>query len=316
MINRRLIRIKVLQSLFAFNSGSLNTLQEAEKDLEYTFDRIYDLYFVMLSLVIEIHNYHDLAIYKAKNKLLPTHEDLNPNEKFLNNKLIVQLKENLHLQEGLKNRKFSWQKYPELLKELYNVFIQTPEFKEYLNSDDISYTNDKNILNFLVEYVFFNTEFLYSTLEEESIYWIDNVDFVLLSVKITLSKFSIGDDSRKKLLLKFKKLEDLEFAKKLQEKCIKNKEDYINVIERNVINWDFDRISNIDKILLQLAVCELVEFEEIPIKVTLNEYIELAKVYGIPNKSPNFINGILDKITKELKDLNLINKIGRGLKEN
>ncbi|MBN2891169.1 MAG: transcription antitermination factor NusB [Bacteroidales bacterium] len=315
MFNRRIIRIKVLQTLFAYYSGALSSLQEAENDLKYAFDRAYDLYFFLLLLVIELRDLADNKLSKAKKKFLPTDLDLNPNTKFVNNKLIVQLKENNHLNLYLKDRKYTWTKDPDLLKEIYEEFIKTDAYTEYLASDDNSYKADKNIIeSFFIDFLF-NSETLYSALEEESIYWVDGIDYVLKKIAKSISKFSIGDDMTKKLLLKFKNSDDLEYGLKLLHKSILKKDEFSVVVQDNIVNWDFDRISFIDKIILQLAVTELIEFDEIPIKVTLNEYIELAKWYGIPKKSSNFVNGILDKIVKDLKEKDKIKKSGRGLKD-
>ena len=315
MINRRIIRIKVLQTLFSLYSGALKDLDDAEKDLLYTFERIYDLYHNILLLLIELNDFAKLKIEKAKAKHVPTEEDLNPNTKFINNKLIVQLRENRQLNEYLSRRKYSWANHSDVLKDIFQIFSQSEEYTNYMNSQDNSYDGDKRILLYLVEIILFNCKSLYSALEEESIFWIDNVDFVLLAVNITIDKFSIGNDMNHKLLRQFKNKDDREFAINLLHRVILKKDQYTEIIKQNVINWDFDRISFIDKIILQMALTELLKFPEIPIKVSLNEYIELAKTYGIPKKSPNFVNGILDKIVKNLKKSNQIVKTGRGLKE-
>lgn len=315
MINRRIIRIKVFQTLFSYNSGALGSLQEADKDLLHTFDKTYDLYFYFLLLIIELQEFAERKIQKAKTKLLPSDEDLNPNTKFINNKVIVQLKENREYLEYLNNRKYTWTKDSNFLREIFEEFSQTDEYKKYLESDEQSYAIDKNILVFLLNKVLYNSENFYAKLEEESIYWIDNVDFVVKRVVSTIKKYSIGDDMTKPHAPKFKNEDDFEFSKILLHKSILKSDEYSKIVQENVVNWDFDRISFVDKVILQMAVAELLEFPEIPIKVTMNEYIELAKIYGIEDKSANFVNGILDKIVKNLKRKELIKKIGRGLKD-
>lgn len=315
MINRRIIRIKVLQTLFSYYSGALENINEAETDLTYAFERIYDLYHNILLLLIELNDFARIKIEKAKAKHVPSEEELNPNTKFINNKIIVQLRENKHLSGYLTKRKYTWQNHQDVLKEIFQDLSESDEYIKYLDSSDNSYNSDKLILLYLIEVVLFNNKSLYSALEEESIYWIDNVDFVLLAVQITIDKLSIGNDMNHKLLRQFKNKDDKEFAITLLHRTILKSDEYIQIIKDNVINWDFERISFIDKIILQLALAELLRFPEIPIKVTLNEYIELAKNYGIPKKSSNFVNGILDKIVKDLKTKGLINKTGRGLKE-
>lgn len=315
MINRRIIRIKVLQSLFSYNLQAIDSIDELDKDLKFTFSRIYDLYFFLLLFLIELNEYAILRMEKAKNKFLPSEEDLSPRTKFIKNKIIVQLKENRHLQTYLNQRKFTWKKDNDILKDIYDVFVETDEYKNYINSDDNSYAADKNILLFLIETVMYNSPCLYSALEEESIYWIDNVDTVLLAIAITLERYSIGDDMGKKLLKKFKNKDDEEYAYKLLHLPVLKNDVYTEIIKNNVVNWDFDRISRIDKIILTMAISELIDFPEIPIKVSLNEYIELSKIYGIPKKSPNFVNGLLDKIVGDLLAKKIIVKKGRGLKD-
>ncbi|MEA3451027.1 MAG: transcription antitermination factor NusB [Bacteroidota bacterium] len=317
MINRRIIRIKVLQTLFSYNSGALDDLDKAEKDLIYTFERIYDLYHNILLLLVELSDFANLKIEKAKTKLITTEDDLNPNTKFVDNKIFVQLKENRQLNEYLNDRKYSWtNNNQDVLKDIYQTFSESEEFIKYMNSDDNSYDADKRILLYLIEIILYNCKSLYSTLEEESIFWIDNIDFVLLATTITVDKLSIGHDMNRKLLRQFKNNDDKDFAIELLHKTILNSDKYTEIIKKNIINWDFKRISFIDRIILQMSLAELIEFPEIPIKVSLNEYIELAKKYGIPKKSSNFVNGILDKIVKNLKKENIIKKTGRGLKDN
>ncbi len=296
--------------------GTIESLDLADKDLKYTFNRIYDLYHFLLLLLVELNDYAESRISKGKMKHLPTEEDLSASLKFVKNKIIVQLKENRSLLAYLNTHKYTWIKNDnDILKEIYEQFIKSEEYQSYVTSDDNSYAADKNILLFLVQTILYNSEPLYSTLEEESIYWIDNVDHVLLAVTITIERFNIGDNMNKKLLKKFKNHDDEDFAFKLLHLPILKNDVYTEVIKSNVINWDFDRISKIDKIILTMAIVELMEFSGIPIKVSLNEYIELSKIYGIPKKSSNFVNGLLDKIVSDLLTKKLIVKTGRGLKD-
>lgn len=315
MINRRIIRIMVLQNLFAYHSGAFNSLREVEKDLLHTFDKNYDLFFYTLLLIIELQGYSDFKIQKGKQKYLPSENDLNPSTIFINNKLISQLKENQHLKDYLLDRKYTWTKDSDFLKELFDDFSQTEIFKEYLNSEESTYEADKRIISFFVKEYLYNSEIFYTKLEDESIYWVDNVDFILKKVSKSINGFSFDHNVLRRFSSKFKGKHDLEFAKILLHKSLLKKDEYLKIIEENIVNWDIKRLSNIDRIILQMAIVELLDFNEIPIKVTLNEYIELAKLYGINEKSSNFVNGILDKIVKDLKSKNKIVKIGSGLKE-
>lgn len=316
MFNRRIIRIKVLQTLFAYYSGAHSSLQEAENDLKYAFERSYDLYFFVILLIVELQQFAETKIEIAKNKFIPSENDLHPNTKFVNNNLIAQLKENQNLALYLSERKYTWTKDPEFLKNIYDEFLKSDIFENYISSQDNSYESDKQFVIAFVGEFLYNSETFFNAIEEESIYWIDGVDFILKKIVKTLSRFTIGDDMRKRLMKKFKNKDDFEYSIKLLHKSILKKKDITQIVQENIVNWDYDRISFLDRLVLQLAVAELVEFEEIPIKVTLNEYIELAKWYGIPRKSSNFVNGILDKIVKDLKDRDKIQKTGRGLKDN
>ncbi len=314
MLNRRIIRIKILQTLFAYYSGSLKDLQAAENDLRFALNKSYDLYFFVFLLITEIQDFSNVKILKEKSKFMPKDSVINPNKKFANNKLIAQLKGNLHLETYLKDNKYTWYNDEDFLKKLHDEFTQHPDYQIYINNNEDNYENDKNIVISFVDNFLRNSETFYNKIEEESIYWIDGVDYVLAKVTKTLCKFTAEDTENKKLLKKFKNKDDLQYSMKLLHKAILNKTRYVEVIQDNIVNWDFDRISFIDKIILQLSVAELLDFEDIPIKVTLNEYIELAKLYGIPKKSYNFVNGILDKIVKDLNEKGMIVKIGRGLK--
>jgi len=302
-----------MQLLYAYFSGSVKDLDDAQKRLNYTFMRIYDLYHLVLLLFIELSDYSLMKMEQAKKKMLPSKEDLNPNMKFVNNKLIKQLKENIHLKDYLEKRKFTWFSHDEMLKEIYEQFTNSEDYKNYMNSDDNSYEADKMILRYIVEIFLYNSENFYNFTEMKSIFWVDNVDFVLLSVVVTLENMKNTDSPNKPLLRLYKNNDDREFAQKLLSKVILKHTEYEEIIKSNIVRWDFNRIAVVDKTILLMAIAEFVDFPEIPIKVTMNEFIEIAKHYGIPNKSYSFVNGILDKIRIYLKKENMINKSGRGL---
>lgn len=313
MLNRRIIRIKIMQLLYAYFSGSVENLDDGQKRMNYTFMRIYDLYHLILLLFVELSDYSQMKMEQAKKKMLPTEEDLNPNLKFVNNKLIAQIRDNKQLKNYLSKKKFSWFNYEEMLKEIYEDFTSSEDFKKYMKSDDLSYNADKMILRYLIEVFLYNSESFYNYMEMQSIFWVDNVDFVLLSVVITIENMKITDDENKPLLRLYKNNDDRDFAKLLLDKVILKHTEYEKIIKLNIVNWDFNRIAVVDKTILLMAIAEFLDFSEIPVKVTLNEYIDIAKQYGIPNKSFSFVNGILDKILKYIKREKLLNKTGRGL---
>jgi len=312
MINRRLIRVKTLQALYSYYQSGDSSIDKAEKELSHSITKTYDLYYFILLLLLDIVHYAKLRIEVGKNKLVPTPEELNPSTKFVNNKVIEQLKENEQLKRFLVAKKMSWAKYPELIKSLYNIIIDTEQYKLYKLSEERSYDNEKKLILFILDKIFDQSEDLYSSLEEQSIYWNDNIEFVISMVVKTIKKLKVGDDRTTPLMEKYKNPEDEEFLFNLIRKTAINHVEYKKLINDNIKNWDIDRLAFIDMIILQMALAEIKNFPEIPIKVTINEYIEISKYYST-EKSSNFINGLLDRIIKMLKKQNEIFKTGRGL---
>lgn len=312
MINRRLIRVKVLQSLYSFFQSGENSFDRFEKELFYSIQKTYDLYYYLLLLLLDIHKFSCMRIDTNKRKLVPTEEDLNPNTKFIDNKIIQQLKENQQFAEYLKANKMSWVNYPELIKNLYKNIAEDETFKNFLSSENTNYEADKKILIYILENILNESEELSTALEEQSIYWNDSIDFIISMIVKTIKKMKVGDSTNTLLMGKFKNDEDKEFVSQLFRKAIYNQKEHREIINHNIKNWDIDRLAYIDLIILQLAITELLLFSEIPVKVTINEYIEISKYYST-EKSSTFINGILDKMIKVFKDENKINKVGRGL---
>jgi N utilization substance protein B len=206
----------------------------------------------------------------------------------------------------------SWINYPELLKNLFKEISENSEFQKYISDKGNSYEADKKILIYILEKILNESDELYSTLEEQSIFWNDNVDFIISMIVKTIKKFKVGDDYSTALMPKYKNDEDKEFVSQLLRKSVLNQVEYREIINKNIKNWDIERLAYIDMIILQLAITELQTFDEIPVKVTINEYIEISKYYST-EKSSTFINGILDKMVKIFKNDNQINKVGRGL---
>ncbi len=312
MINRRIIRIKILQMLFAYYQSNSKSVVDLEKELNFSYKRFYDLYYYLFLLLIDINDYARIKQEKAKKKYIQTDADLNPNTKFVNNKLISQLRENIYIKDYLQKNKMSWVNNKNLIKKLYTQLTETEKFNTYINSNENSYREDKHIVLFCLNEIIYNNEELFQVLEEQSIFWCDNVEYVIEMVSKSLKKFSIGNDSISKLMPKFKNDIDFDFSTQLLRKSIINKKEYKEIIQKNSVNWDYERLAFIDIIIIQIALSEILNFPEIPIKVTFNEYIELSKIYST-SKSGTFINGILDKIVVNLKKEGKINKIGRGL---
>jgi transcription antitermination protein NusB len=312
MISRRIIRTKVLQVLYAYYSSTEKSLNNTEKELFFCIQKTYDLYHYLLYLVIEIADYAEQRIEIRKNKHQPTSEDLNPNTKFINNLMIHKLRENRQLNAYLSQKKLSWANNNGLIKELYLFLTESDFYQEYMAEKKNSFSEDRKFVEKIFNKIILITEDLYEVLEEQSIYWNDDIEFVVSMISKTLKKFSERSDSDERLLPLFKDQDDRDFAKDLLRKSIINHDELRDLIKEHSQNWDLDRIAFMDILIMQLAVTEFLYFPSIPTKVSLNEYIELSKYYST-DKSRNFINGILDKTLKDLKTTGKINKLGRGL---
>ncbi len=312
MISRRIIRTKVLQVIYAYYSSEEKSINNIEKELFFCMQKTYDLYHYLFSLVLDIADYAENRIEIRRNKHQPTYEDLHPNTKFITNQVIQQLRDNKQLNTYLDQRKMSWVDYPELVKELYNFMIESDFYTEYMESKTRSFLDDRKFIDKLFSKIILLTEDLYIVLEEQSIYWNDDVEFVISMISKTLKKFNELSDTNQSLMPMFKDQEDRDFAKNLLRRSIINQDELRELIKEHSKNWDVERIAFMDILVMQLAITEFLYFPSIPTKVTLNEYIELSKYYST-DKSRNFINGILDKTLKDLKKNGKVNKAGRGL---
>jgi transcription antitermination protein NusB len=302
----------VLQVLYAYYSSEERSIVNTEKELFFCIHKTYDLYHYLLALVIEIADYAENRIELKQNKHLPTQEDLNPNTKFVTNLFIQQLRTNRQLTAYLKQTKLSWVNHPELIRELYLIMIESEIYESYINSEVRSYMDDRKFVEKMFNKIFLVSEEIYEVLEEQSIYWNDDIEFVISVIIKTLKRFNEFTDSDQRLMPLYKDDEDREFAKDLLRKSVINHDEIQTLIKVHSSNWDVDRIAFMDILMMQLAITEFLHFPSIPTKVTMNEYIELSKFYST-EKSRNFINGILDKTLKDLKKEGKINKAGRGL---
>lgn len=312
MISRRIIRTKVLQILYAYYSSEEKSLNNTEKELFFCIHKTYDLYHYLMALVIDIADYAESRIEIKRNKHQPTHEDLHPNTKFVSNLFIQQLRSNRQLNAYLNQTKLSWVNHPDLIKELYLIMIESEIYDSYINSEIRSYAEDRKFIEKIFNKIFLVSEELYQVLEEQSIYWNDDIEFVISVITKTLKRFNEFSDSDQRLMPMYKDDEDREFAKELLRKSIINHDELQSLIKVHSSNWDVERIAFMDILMMQLAITEFLYFPSIPTKVTMNEYIELSKFYST-EKSRNFINGILDKTLKDLKKEGKISKAGRGL---
>ena len=311
MISRRLLRIKALKALYAHLKSESDSLMASEKTLIASIDKTYDLYFQMLSLIVEVARYADERQQAAMQKKLPTYEDLNPNRKFVENSVVHLIAESDSVNDYLAAHKLSWARYPELIKALYSQLEQSEYYKKYMTSQERSFREDLALVTDFYTNELESSEMLEEVLDEQSILWNDDLGFALIMVTRTLSNMRPSHRDVK-VLPKFKSEEDLDFAMELFEKAAVNYDSNLEVIEQFTRNWDIERIAFMDNVIMVTAMAELVSFPSIPVKVTLDEYIEIAKYYSTASSS-TFINGVLDKVVTMLTEEGRINKSGRGL---
>lgn len=312
MISRRSIRIKVLQTLYTYYSTPEKSINNSEKELFFSLGKTYDLYHMLFQLLLEIADYAQLRIDTNLSKMVPSFEDLNPNTKFVNNRVIQQLRINRRLKAYINQTKISWSNHPELIKDLYIFMTESEFYQEYMKDKYNSYFEDKRLIDKILNNIILISEDVHLMLEEDSIYWNDDLDLAVAMAAKTIKYFNDDSDENQPLLPKFKDEEDRQFATDLFRKSILNNDELRGIIDIHASNWDLDRIAFMDILIMQLALAEILYFPSIPTKVTLNEYIEMAKYYST-EKSRTFINGILDKAMKDLKTSNKVLKTGRGL---
>ena len=311
MISRRMLRIKVIKALYMHLKSESDSLMASEKTLITSIDKTYDLYFQMLSLVVELAHYAEQRQQAAMQKKLPTYEDLNPNRKFIENSVIRLIADSDSVNDYLAAHKLSWNQNPELIKMLYNQLEQTPYFKKYMSSEERSFREDLALVTDFYTNELEECEMLEDVLDEQSLLWNDDLGFALVMVTRTLSNMR-PSHKEVKVLPKFKSEEDLEYATGLFENAAVNFDSHLETIEQYTRNWDIERIAFMDNVIMVTALAELVSCPSIPVKVTLDEYIEIAKFYSTQSSS-TFINGVLDKVTISLTESGKINKSGRGL---
>jgi N utilization substance protein B len=311
MINRRHIRLKVMQSVYAMQQSHTSDLIKEEKFLKFSIQKMYDLYVLNLQLLVEVQKFASKKIALSKKKILATKEDLNPNTKFVENRLLNQIKDSVSLEGYVElNKLNNWDIEEEYVKIIWEQLSTSKLYDEYMSSSENSYHEDRIfVVNFFKEIIAPN-EKLADYYEDTMISWVDDIPFVNTWVVKTLNKqkkenpFVLGQ--------LYKDDQDKKFVSDLFNKVMLNHHKYEDDIREKTPNWEADRIADIDMILIKMAITEFLHFSSIPSRVTINEYIELAKDYST-NKSGYFINGVLDKIAKDYTESNKMVKIGRGL---
>ena len=307
MINIVLFRLKIVQIVYAYYQNGGKNLDTAEKELFFSLSKAYDLYNYLLLLMVEVTKQANKRLNAAKNKLVPTKEELFPNTKFVENRFIAQLEVNKQLLEFSNNQKKTWENEADFVKTLCDKILESDIYKEYMASETSSYEEDRELWRKLYKNIIFNNIELDQVLEDQSLYWNDDKEIVDTFVLKTIKRFDEKNGAKQELLPEFKDEEDQDFARRLFRRTILNADYYRHLISENTKNWDLDRVAFMDVVIMQIALAEILSFPNIPVSVSLNEYVEIAKLYSTP-KSGGFINGTLDGIVNSLKKENKLTK--------
>jgi N utilization substance protein B len=310
MISRRLLRIKVLKELYGYVTGEKTSLPAAEKELRLSINKTYDQYKYLFCFIPLLQEHAQSKIEKGRHKFLPTDDEKNPNMRFINNKLIKQISENTDIQNFANKNSVLLADAKSIVSKMYNNITGKDYFYEYMSLPEISFIQDRKLVVEILYNEFEDFDDLYSLLEEQSIYWTDEPEFVISNIIKTV--FSIKENKQFSLLPLYKNDDDEKFAERLLCHTIVNFDKYNAIVDQHTPNWDIERIALMDILVLIIAISELIEFPDIPVKVTLDEYIDLARFYSTSSSSL-FVNGVLDKIVEYFEQNNMLNKIGRGL---
>jgi len=298
MINRELIRIKVVQLTYAYYQNGNKNIETAEKEMIFSLSKAYDLYNYLLALIVgitrEARRHLEVAQSRAKREGTAM-----PSEKFVYNRFALQLEGNKALNDFIETQKKNWDDEPEFLKKLYTQIAESQIYKDYMADSDDSYEADRELWRKLYRTLIQYNEDLDSLLEEQSLYWNDDKEVVDTFVLKTIKRFDEKNGASQPLLPEYDSDEDKDYARKLFRSTIMNADEYQHYMSEASRNWDFSRLAYMDIVIMQIAIAEMMTFPSIPISVTINEYVEIAKLYSTP-RSGGYINGMLDAIARHL----------------
>ena len=298
MINRELIRIKVVQLSYAYYQNGSKNIDTAEKELMFSLSKAYDMYNYLLALIVgitrEARRHVEVAEARAKREGTPM-----PSTKFIYNRFALQLEQNKMLNDFMETQKKSWDDQPEFLKKIYLQITESEIYKDYMDSADDDYQADRELWRKLYRTLIENNPDLDALLEEQSLYWNDDKEVVDTFVLKTIKRFEEKNSASQELLPEYDSEEDKDYARKLFRATILNGEEYQHYMSEATRNWDFSRLAYMDIVIMQIAIAEMMTFPSIPISVTINEFVELAKLYSTP-RSAGYINGMLDAIAHHL----------------
>ncbi len=311
MINRRHIRVKVMQSVYATLQSNNDNLIKEEKFLTQSVEKMADLHALLLNLFVEVQQMASKYIEIAKKKHLASATEKNPSIKLIDNQAINTFKESVSLNDYIKKKKLkNWKKDDEFVRVIWDLIRDSKIYDDYLKLEENSFNHDKKFILETFKNIIAPNEKLADYFEDQHISWVDDIPFV--NTWIVKNINALRESKSFVLSSLYKDEDDEKFVLNLYRKVILNNEKYDKDIDDKTPNWDTERIADIDMILMKMAICEFIEFPSIPIRVSMNEYIEISKDYS-SQKSSYFINGVLDKVLKDLVASKRIEKIGRGL---
>ncbi len=313
MVNRRHIRAKVMQSIYAMHQNGNEDIAKQEKFLYFSIENILDLYLTMISVLTEVRKKEAIFLEKSSQKHLATQEEKNPNLKFVNNQVLNFFAQNEKLNSSIEDRKIdTWNLHEDYIFLILEQIKKSLVYQKYLSNPISNFEEDKKFIEYVFEFIIVPDEKLYEYFEDNRLTWIDDIPLVNTLIQRQLGDLISGNDTKFTIPKLFKDSDDKEFVSLLFRKTVLNETEFEKEYADKTPNWDTERIAEIDTIILKMAICEFLKFPSIPTKVSINEYLEIAKEYSTP-KSSIFINGILDNIVKELTLNKKIEKTGRGL---
>ncbi len=302
MINRALIRLKVVQLIYAFYQNEGKTTEVALKELDFSLEKSYDLYHSLLALLVEVRRLaqHKVDV-RSRSVLNPLNNDRSNDCLIENNKFLIQLEQNKTLSAWMEKQKNSWANEDKFLKTIYDLFTSDEVFLNYVDKGDDSYDADRELIRKLYKTHIVNNEAFDALLEEQSLYWNDDKEIVDSFVIKTIKRFDPEKAENQELLPAYNDMEDQQFAAQLFRTTIERRDEIRQMMIQATRNWDISRMAFMDTIILQIAIAEVLTFPSIPLNVTFNEYLDIAKVYSTP-RSASYIHGMLDNIVKRLKE--------------
>lgn len=298
MINREIIRIKIVQLTYAYYQNGNKNIDSAEKELFFSLSKAYDLYNYMLALIVSITKEARRQIEIVQSRARREGTDM-PSQKFAYNRFALQLEENKMLNDFIETQKKTWDNEIEFVRKLYKQITESQIYKDYMADTDDSYAADRELWRKIYRTLIQENEELDALLEEQSLYWNDDKEIVDTFVLKTIKRFDEKNAAKQELLPEYDSEEDRDYARKLFRATIMNADEYQRYMSEASHNWDFNRLAYMDIMIMQIALAEIMTFPTIPISVTINEFVDIAKLYSTP-RSGGYINGMLDAIARHL----------------